>query len=325
MTDRPTAKQRRADLKPWWRRPLVWAAALLALGAPAKAHAYVGPGAGVAFAATVFVLLSTVVVAVVGVLFWPIRKLWRTLRLKRPPNRPQIKRAVIVGLDGLDPVLAQQFMDEGRLPNMKALAERGGFTPLKTTYPAMSPVAWSSFATGVHPPKHGIFDFLTRDRDAYLPVLSSAHVGPPSRMLKLGPWRLPFGKARIRRPGKDITVVAWGTPVHWSIRAANKLAKEGVEAEVIDLRSIRPWDTETVVESVKKTGKLLVVHEDHRTQGFGAEIAAQAGELAFEWLDAPVMRLGAKDVPVAFSRILERAILPQEEDVHAAMSRLAAY
>lgn len=136
---------------------------------------------------------------------------------------------------------------------------------------------------------------------------------------------VPFGKARIRRPGEDITVVAWGTPVHWSIRAANKLAKEGVEAEVIDLRSIRPWDTETVVESVKKTGKLLVVHEDHRTQGFGAEIAAQAGELAFEWLDAPVMRLGAKDVPVAFSRILERAILPQEEDVHAAMSRLAAY
>lgn len=198
MTDRPTAKQRRADLKPWWRRPIIWAAALLALGAPAKAHAYVGPGAGVAFAATVFVLLSTVVVAVVGVLFWPIRKLWRTLRLKRPPNRPQIKRAVIVGLDGLDPVLAQQFMDEGRLPNMKALAERGGFTPLKTTYPAMSPVAWSSFATGVHPPKHGIFDFLTRDRDAYLPVLSSAHVGPPSRMLKLGPWHLPFGKARIR-------------------------------------------------------------------------------------------------------------------------------
>lgn len=181
-----------------WRRPAVWAGALAALLLPAKAQAYVGPGAGVAFAATVFVLLSTVVVAVVGVLFWPLRKLWRMARLKRPPMKPQIKRAVIVGLDGLDPELATQFMAEGLLPNMKALAERGGMSPLKTTYPAMSPVAWSSFATGVHPPKHGIFDFLTRDRDAYLPVLSSADVGPPSRMLKVGRWHLPMGKARLR-------------------------------------------------------------------------------------------------------------------------------
>lgn len=136
---------------------------------------------------------------------------------------------------------------------------------------------------------------------------------------------VPFGKARIRRPGTDVTVIAWGTPVHWALRAAGKLAKEGIEAEVIDLRTIMPWDFETVAASVKRTGKALVVHEDHVTQGFGAEIVARIASELFEWLDAPVKRLGAKDVPVAFARILERAILPQENDVFEAIRSLAAY
>ncbi len=136
---------------------------------------------------------------------------------------------------------------------------------------------------------------------------------------------VPFGRARVRRPGTDLTVVAWGTPVHWSLRAAHKLAKEGVEAEVIDLRSIKPWDRQTVLDSVKRTGKVVIVHEDHLTQGFGAEIAATIARDAFEWLDAPVMRVGAKDVPIAFSRIVERAILPQEADVLEALQQLARY
>lgn len=136
---------------------------------------------------------------------------------------------------------------------------------------------------------------------------------------------VPFGKARVRREGSDITLIAWGTPVHWSLRAANKMAKEGVEVEVIDLRSIRPWDFDTVAESVKKTGKVLIVHEDHITQGFGAEISATISRHLFEWLDAPVYRLGAKDIPIAFSRILERATLPYEEDVLAQLREVAAY
>ncbi len=136
---------------------------------------------------------------------------------------------------------------------------------------------------------------------------------------------VPFGKARIRRPGSDATVVAWGTPVHWSIRAANKLAKEGHEVEVIDLRSIKPWDQEAVAASVKKTGKVVVVHEDHITNGFGAEIAAWIADNCFEWLDAPVKRIGALDVPVAFSRVLERAILPSEDDVRETLAALLAY
>jgi len=136
---------------------------------------------------------------------------------------------------------------------------------------------------------------------------------------------VPFGKGRIRRPGTDATIVTWGTTVHWSIRAANKAAKNGHEVEVIDLRSIRPWDQELVAESVRKTGKLLIVHEDHITNGFGAEIAAWVSQNVFEWLDAPIQRLGAKDIPIGFSRILERATLPYEGDVAEALDTLLAY
>ena len=136
---------------------------------------------------------------------------------------------------------------------------------------------------------------------------------------------VPLGKARVRREGSDITLIAWGTPVHWSIRAANKMSKEGVEVEVIDLRSICPWDFDTVAASVKKTGKVLIVHEDHITQGFGAEISATISRHLFEWLDAPVYRLGAKDVPIAFSRIVERATLPYEEDVLEQLRDIAGY
>jgi 2-oxoisovalerate dehydrogenase E1 component len=136
---------------------------------------------------------------------------------------------------------------------------------------------------------------------------------------------VPFGKARIRRDGTDATVIAWGTPVHWSLRAARKLAKDGHEVEVIDLRSIKPWDFETVAASVKKTGKVLVVHEDHLTNGFGAEIVARIASDLFEWLDAPVRRVAALDIPVAFSRILEKATLPNEADVTSALQDLLSY
>ena len=174
------------------------AAFVVAVAAPVAAHAYVGPGAGVAVLTTLFVLVSTVFVAIAGLLVWPVRFVWLRLTRKRPPRPPKIERAVIVGLDGLDPELVRRFMGKGRLPTLKALSERGTMVPLKTTYPAMSPVAWSSFATGVRPDKHGIYDFLTRDRRTYLPELSSAYVGGPKRHLKIGKWRLPIGKPDVR-------------------------------------------------------------------------------------------------------------------------------
>jgi 2-oxoisovalerate dehydrogenase E1 component len=136
---------------------------------------------------------------------------------------------------------------------------------------------------------------------------------------------IPFGKARVRREGADLTIVSYGTTVHWALRAASKLADEDVSVEVIDLRSLAPWDKNAVMASVRKTGRLLVVHEDKETGGFGGEVASYIAEHAFKYLDAPVTRLGSKDTPVPFSRILEAAILVQESDVYDAARRLASY
>ena len=136
---------------------------------------------------------------------------------------------------------------------------------------------------------------------------------------------IPFGKARVRREGTDMTIATYGTAVHWSLRAAAKLSDENVNVEVIDLRSLAPWDKDAVLSSVKKTGRLLVVHEDKLTGGFGGEVASFVAEHAFRYLDAPVSRLGSKDAPVPFSRILEAAVLLQESDVYEAARKLASY
>lgn len=136
---------------------------------------------------------------------------------------------------------------------------------------------------------------------------------------------VPFGKARVRHAGTDLSIISYGTAVHWSLRAAQKLADEGVSVEVIDLRSLAPWDKETVMASVKKTGRALVVHEDKLTGGFGGEVASHIAEHGFKYLDAPVSRVASKDSPVPFSRILEHAILIQEADVYEAARKLASF
>ena len=139
-------------------------------------------------------------------------------------------------------------------------------------------------------------------------------------------YEIAFGKARVRREGSDLTIVSYGTPVHWCLRAANQLKDEhGINAEVIDLRSIVPFDIDTVVDSVRKTSKALVVHEDKVFGGFGGEIAAQITEKCFDVLDGPVLRVGSKDCPVPFSKILERAVLPQVEEVYQKALALAQY
>lgn len=174
------------------------AVAAVILLSPAIAQAYIGPGAGVAVASTTLVIVVSFVLMVFGILFWPFRMLYRVITRKRPPGKAAIRRAVIIGLDGLDPDLVRKLMDEGRLPTLQKIAGKGEFSKLKTTFPAMSPVAWSSFATGVNPAKHGIFDFLTRDRKSYMPDLSSADVGPPRRHLNIGNWQIPVGKPQLK-------------------------------------------------------------------------------------------------------------------------------
>jgi 2-oxoisovalerate dehydrogenase E1 component len=137
-------------------------------------------------------------------------------------------------------------------------------------------------------------------------------------------WKLPFGRGSVARPGRDLTIVTWGATVQKSLVAAEELGAEGCSVEVIDLRTIVPWDRDLVQESVDRTGRLLVVHEDTLTAGFGAEVAAWTAEHCFWALDAPVSRVAATDTFVAYEPSLEQAVLPQVADIAAGARALAA-
>lgn len=189
--DRPPTSTRRKVLA----SPLLVGAALGVLAAPAAA--YVGPGAGFALVSSFAVVAVTMLVALLSVLIWPFRKLWRLVFGKKA-GKPWVRRFVVVGLDGQDPRLTDKLMAEGKLPNFAKLAEQGCYHRIRTTFPSVSPVAWSSFSTGVNPGKHNIFDFLDRDRKTYLPMLSSAEIGSVEKFWKLGKWRIPRHKPELR-------------------------------------------------------------------------------------------------------------------------------
>ncbi len=138
-------------------------------------------------------------------------------------------------------------------------------------------------------------------------------------------YTVPIGKAIVRREGRDLTIVTYAAMMHTSLEAAEELAREGIEAEIVDLRTLLPLDKDTILQSVKKTNKLLIVHEDTRTGGIAGEIAAVACEGAFEDLDGPILRVTAKDSPVPFSPPLEERFLPNKNDVLAAARELARY
>lgn len=133
---------------------------------------------------------------------------------------------------------------------------------------------------------------------------------------------VPIGKAKIRREGKDVTLVSWSKMVLDTKAAAEELAEQGIDAEVIDLRTIKPMDEETLINSVKKTGRLVIVHEATRVNGFGAEIAATVSEKAFEYLKAPILRVTAPDCPSPFSPVLEAAYLPNAEKIVEAVKSI---
>ena len=138
-------------------------------------------------------------------------------------------------------------------------------------------------------------------------------------------FEVPFGKARIRKEGSELTILTYGNTSHMSIEAARKLEEEGYSVEVIDLRSLIPLDEEAIMKSVKKTGKVLVAHEDKVFGGFGGELSALITEKAFEFLDAPVRRVGSTFTPVGFSPILEKAILPNSDKIYDAAKELLLY
>ncbi|HLX12334.1 MAG TPA: alpha-ketoacid dehydrogenase subunit beta [Bacteroidota bacterium] len=138
-------------------------------------------------------------------------------------------------------------------------------------------------------------------------------------------FTVPIGEAEIKRAGSDISVVTYGTGVHWALEAAETISKEGVEVEVIDMRTLLPFDERTMIDSVKKTGKVLILHEDTLTGGVGAEFAAVIADRAFQFLDAPIRRLAAHDTPVPFAPTLEKFFLPNAQKTLDALRELAAY
>ena len=137
-----------------------------------------------------------------------------------------------------------------------------------------------------------------------------------------GDYTVPFGKSDVKRAGNNVTIVSYSRMLHVSLSAADKLAAQGIEAEVIDLRTLRPLDMEPVYESVKKTHRALIVEEDWVTAGMGAEIAARIGKDAFDYLDAPVERIGAVEVPLPYSKPLEALALPEENQVIARVKEM---
>ena len=140
------------------------------------------------------------------------------------------------------------------------------------------------------------------------------------------PYTLPLGDADIKRQGSEITVATYGLMLHYCLEAAELVAREGIDVEVVDLRSLCPLDKDTVLESVKKTGKLMIVHEDNITGGVGAEIAALAADEAFEYLDGPITRVCGPDVPtMPFAQSLEDAYMPNTEKIAEALRKQAAY
>ena len=160
--------------------------------------AYIGPGSGFAFISSFLTLIVGFFASVLSFLSWPFRIAWRTLRRRKGFRDAQVKKVIFLGLDGLDPRLTERFIAEGKLPNLKKLADSGSYHRLRTTYPALSPVAWSTFATGVNPAKHNIFDFLDRNLKSYLPQLSSARVDKPRNILRIGRLRIPRSSASVQ-------------------------------------------------------------------------------------------------------------------------------
>ncbi|MCL0044170.1 alpha-ketoacid dehydrogenase subunit beta [Dehalococcoidia bacterium] len=160
----------------------------------------------------------------------------------------------------------------------------------------------------------GLFRSVREERD---PVIFVEHIllynskgeVPDNR------YAIPLGKADIKRPGDDFTIVTYSRMVSIAIAAAETLSSKGINVEVVDLRSLRPWDTDTVLKSVQRTGHVLVLEEAWRTGGFGAEVASTIQDLAFDYLDGPVTRIAGADVPAPYSRGLEQAAIPNSESV----------
>src|SRR5712671_4621829 len=164
----------------------------------------------------------------------------------------------------------------------------------------------------------GLLKSAIRDPNPVIFLENEVLYGQSFPVPKLDDYFVPIGKAKVARPGQDVTIISWSMGMSYALKAADELASAGISAEVIDMRTLRPMDLGTIIESVKKTGRAVTVEEGWRQSGVGAEIAACLMEQAFDWLDAPVMRVTAKDVPMPYAANLEKLALPSVAEVVAA-------
>ncbi|HEX5577373.1 MAG TPA: alpha-ketoacid dehydrogenase subunit beta [Gemmatimonadaceae bacterium] len=171
----------------------------------------------------------------------------------------------------------------------------------------------------------GLLKAAIRDEDCVLFFEHKYLYRRIKEVMPEGDHVVPIGKARVAREGTDVSIITYAATVWKSLEAAEVLEKDGISVEIIDLRSLAPLDDEAIIATVKKTNRVLVVHEDTRTGGIAGEITARISEMAFEWLDAPVLRVTAADVPLPYSPPLEDYVLPQTADIVKAVRRLVDY
>jgi 2-oxoisovalerate dehydrogenase E1 component beta subunit len=186
---------------------------------------------------------------------------------------------------------------------------------LKIVCPATAADAYGLLRAAIQDPNPVVF---CEHKFLYRREKGEVATGADGRLEKIG-------EARVVRPGDDLSIITYASTMRLSLSVADTLAAEGTSAEVVDLRTLIPLDVDTILSSVRKTGKALIVHEDNLTGGFGAEVAAVVSQQAFEYLDAPVTRVAAIDTPIPFTPVLEREYLPTEEDILRAARDLAAY
>ena len=253
-------------------------------------------------------------------------------------------------LTGMRPVAEFQFMDFigcafNQIVNMAAKAHFrwGAPAPLVIRGPSgggvhggpfhsQNPEAWFVHAPGLKVvcpatayDAKGLIKSAIRDNN---PVIFFEHKYLYRRIkeeLPEGDYTVPLGKARVAREGRHVSVITYAAMVHTALEAAETLAKEGIELEVLDLRTLLPLDREAIAATVKKTNRVILLHEDARTGGIAGEVSAIINEEAFDWLDAPIVRVTAKDTPVPFSPPLEEWFLPKADDVVREARRLIAY
>jgi pyruvate/2-oxoglutarate/acetoin dehydrogenase E1 component len=251
----------------------------------------------------------------------------------RPIAEMQFADFITCGFDQLVSVAGKMYYRQGLPVNITVrLPSGGGFSggPFHST----NPEAWFMHAPGLKvvapstaEDAKGLLIGAVRDHNPVL-FLEHKHLYRQTynKAAYPGPnFMIPFGKAKIVREGTDVTIVTYGATVQRAFTAANQLAESGISVEVIDLRTLSPWDQDAVYQSVKKTNRAIVLYEDSISWGYGAEIAARIADDCFAWLDAPVKRIASSDTFVGYAPRLEDAILPQIDDIKRACEEIVKF